>query len=152
QLHAIRHIWGAFEGEHKLDFHGDYYRFDLLTEWFNPGPLGLPAPPIFIGALGPKMFRTAGEAADGVLMHPLHTTSYLADVALPAAEAGLARNGRQRSDLTVCATVFAIVGTGEERALQEEHVRRQVSFYGSTPTYRVVFEHMGWGALSRQLF
>ena len=36
---AVRHIWGAFQGEHPLGFHGDYYTLDYLPDAMNPGPL-----------------------------------------------------------------------------------------------------------------
>ena len=45
-----------------------------------------------------------------------------------------------------------IVGDSEaERVAQRESVRRQLSFYGSTRTYRGVFELHGWGVASEQL-
>src|SRR5712692_1173738 len=39
---ALRHIWGAFQHEHPLRFAGEFYRFDLLTPFFDPGPIEQP--------------------------------------------------------------------------------------------------------------
>jgi hypothetical protein len=39
------------------------------------------------------------------------------------------------------------VGSGAER----EHVRQQISFYASTPSYRPVLAHHGWEAAGTQL-
>ena len=93
---ALRHIWGAFQGEHRLDFKGDFYRFDLLTPFFDPGPIADPKIAVFLAAVNDGMFRAAGEVADGIEAHPFSTPSYLRDVALPAVAKGLARSGRAR--------------------------------------------------------
>ena len=43
-VEALRHIWGAFQGEHPLRFRGRFYRHDLLTPFFDPGPLDFGPP------------------------------------------------------------------------------------------------------------
>lgn len=45
--------------------------------------------------------------------------------------------------MTLSAQVFAI--TGEEREATRESVRQQIGFYGSTRTYRTIFDVHGWG-------
>ena len=151
QVRALRAIWAAFAGEAALDFHGDFYRFDLLTEFFNPGPIDAPPPPVYLAAVNPFSFRTAGEVADGVHVHPLHTPRYLTEVAYPALDEGLARSGRQRGDIVVSAQVMVIAGEGEERRRMEEAVRAQLAFYGSTRTYRAPLELAGYGDLNARL-
>jgi len=48
--------------------------------------------------------------------------------------------------------VMTIVGdTDEERAMWRERARFQIAFYGSTRTYRGVFELHGWGGTSEAL-
>src|SRR5581483_7792030 len=115
QVRALRAIWAAFAGEAPLDFHGEFYRFDLLTEFFNPGPIDAPPPPVYLAAVNPFSFRMAGEVADGVHVHPLHTVRYLTEVARPALAEGLARSGRSLADLDISAQVMVIAGRGEER-------------------------------------
>ena len=56
-VEALRHIWGAFQGEHPLRFRGKYYRHDLMTPFFDPGPHEWPAPPIYLAAVTPTMYR-----------------------------------------------------------------------------------------------
>src|SRR5207249_7458616 len=129
-VEALRHIWGAFQGEHPLRFRGRFYRHDLMTPFFDPGPLDAGPPPIYLAAVTPYMYRLAGEVADGVHVHPFHTVRYLREVALPALETG----GR-RDELTLCSSVFVVAGGESEQA-----IRTQIAFYGSTPTYRPVFE------------
>ena len=92
----MRHVWGAFEGEHDLAFHGEYYQLDYLPAAMNPGPLADGPPPLYLAALGPQMFEAAGAVADGALVHPIHTRKYLRSVAEPAIARGLAQSGRRR--------------------------------------------------------
>ena len=134
-VEALRHIWGAFQGEHPLRFRGRFYRHDLLTPFFDPGPLDFGPPPVYLAAVTPYMYGIAGEAADGVHVHPFHTARYLREVALPAL-------GRS---VPLAASVFCVVG-GDDLA-----VRQQIAFYGSTRTYRPVFEVHGWGELTETL-
>jgi probable F420-dependent oxidoreductase len=151
QVRALRAIWAAFAGEAPLDFHGEFYRFDLLTDFFNPGPIGFPPPPVFTAAVNPYAFRMAGEFADGVHVHPLHTIRYLTEVARPALAEGLARAGRPSGALEISAQVMVIAGEGEERRRMEDAVRTQIAFYGSTRTYKAPLELSGYGDLSATL-
>lgn len=147
---AVRHVWGAFQGEHPLDFHGDFYTLDYLTPAVNPGPLDCGPPPILLAALGHLMFEAAGAVADGALVHPVHTREYLAEVAEPAIARGLARAGRDRAEFELSATVLAVVEDDDGEAAREA-VRRQFAFYASTPAYRPVLDLHGWGGLGDRL-
>jgi len=137
-VEALRHIWGAFQGEHPLGFRGRFYRHDLMTPFFDPGPIDYPPPPVYLAAVTPTMYRFAGEVADGIHVHVFHTARYLRDVALPAL-------GPRRAELTLASGVFVVLG-GDADA-----VRMQIAFYGSTPTYRPVFEVHGWEGLQEKL-
>jgi probable F420-dependent oxidoreductase len=148
---ALRHIWGAFQGEHPLSFQGERYRHDLMTPFFDPGPIDHPRIPVFLAAVTPTMYRVAGEVADGVHVHPFHTVRYLREVAVPALEAGRSRSGRGRGELELASSIFAVVGDAAERAEREAFARLQIAFYGSTRTYRAVFEAHGWGDLTPRL-
>jgi probable F420-dependent oxidoreductase len=134
-VEALRHIWGAFQGDHPLRFRGRFYRHDLLTPFFDPGPLDTGPPPVYLAAVTPYMYAIAGEVADGVHVHPFHTARYLREVALPAL-------GRS---LPLAGAAFCVVG-GDDVG-----VRQQIAFYGSTRTYGPVFEAHGWGELSATL-
>lgn len=148
---ALRHIWGAFQGEHRLAFKGDFYRFDLMSPFFDPGPIRHPKIPIYLAAVNDGMFRAAGEVADGIEAHPFSTPAYLREVALPAVVAGLARGGRDRAALTIACPVFTLVEESPTYAADEAYVRGQVGFYASTPTYRAVLAHHGWDDVGEAL-
>lgn len=137
-VEALRHIWGAFQGEHPLRFRGRFYRHDLLTPFFDPGPIEHPRIPVYLAAVTPAMYRLCGEIADGVHVHPFHSLRYLREVALPAL-------GPRRPELTLVAAVLVAL-PGQEHAL-----RTQIAFYGSTRIYRPVFEAHGRGELTDRL-
>jgi probable F420-dependent oxidoreductase len=137
-VEALRHIWGAFQGDHPLRFRGQYYRHDLMSPFFDPGPIEFPQPPIWLAAVTPTMFRLAGEVADGVHVHVFHTVRYLREVALPAL-------GARRDEMTLASGVFVVIGD------EADAVRMQIAFYGSTPTYRPVFDAHGWDGLQEKL-
>jgi probable F420-dependent oxidoreductase len=148
---ALRHIWGAFQKEHALRFAGEFYRFDLMSPFFDPGPIEHPRVSVYLAAVNEGMFRTAGEVADGIVAHPFSTASYLREIGMPALARGLARTGRRRADITVACPVFTLVDASPTRAADEAYVRQQIAFYGSTPTYRAVLAHHGWAGIGEEL-
>ena len=149
---AIRAIWDAWQTGERLNFRGDFYRHTLMTPMFSPGPLGVAPPPILISAVGPLMTRVAGRSADGLVCHGFQTAAYLRDVMLPNVEAGLAESGRDRSDFQISMPVFVVSGFDEaDVAAQAARTREQIAFYGSTPAYRGVLEHHGWGEAQTEL-
>ena len=62
---ALRAIFAAWNSGGRLDFRGDYYRHTLMTPTFSPGPNPYGPPPIYVGALGPRLTRASAEHADG---------------------------------------------------------------------------------------
>jgi len=130
QVLALKHIWGAFQGEHELSFNGRFYRHDYLTPFFNPGPIERPHIPVWLAAVKPYMYGVVGEVADGVRVHTLHHRAVPARGRAAALHEGLERSGREPEAVAKAASVFVCVEPG-----QEEFVRSQIAFYGSTRTY-----------------
>jgi probable F420-dependent oxidoreductase len=52
-VQAIRAIWDCWQNGSKLDFKGRFYTFDVMTPFFNPGPIDHPRIPIYIAAVNP---------------------------------------------------------------------------------------------------
>lgn len=150
---ALRAIWASFRTGERLRFEGEHYRFSLLTPFFDPGPIAHSDPPVLIAAVGPYMYRVAGEVCDGVHVHPFHTVRYLDEVAFPALAEGAARSGRDPAEAIVSTTVFVVTGRDDaELAANMRPVKEQIAFYASTPAYRRVLDLHGWDfgpALSR---
>jgi probable F420-dependent oxidoreductase len=149
---ALRAIWRAWETGERLDFRGAFYTHTLMSPFFNPGPNPHGPPPVLLAGFGPAMTAVAGEVADGWIVHPLNSPGYLETVGLPALQRGLERAGRQRSDFTIsCQTIVMIGATDEEIARAREKAKGQIAFYGSTPAYRIMLDHHGWGHLQPEL-
>lgn len=145
---ALRAIFDAWQTGERLDFRGDYYRHTLMTPTFSPGPNPYGPPPIYVGALGPRLTRATAEHADGLLVMPFGSKRFLHDVTMPAVREGLAAAGRSRDAFAVIPEIIVSVGETEEA---HTAARRLLGFYGSTPAYRPVLEVHGWGELQPEL-
>ena len=136
---ALRAIWDAWQHGTPLNFRGQSYRFDLMTPFFNPGPIEHPRIPVYIAAVNPYMARMAGEICDGLHVHSFHSPKYLREVLHPAVEEGLRASGRTRKDFTFRASTMVVLGdTDEELERNRQAVKQQIAFYASTRTYQAV--------------
>jgi len=105
---------------------------------------------VFLAGIGAKMTEVAGELCDGFIVHSFSTPSYFRSVSRVALDRGRSRSHRRHFE--VAWPVFVVTGATEEEL--DESVRatkRQIAFYGSTPAYRGVLEHHGWGDLQDEL-
>jgi probable F420-dependent oxidoreductase len=151
-VRALRAIWQAWATGERLDFRGQFYTHTLMTPFFSPGPNPHGPPRVFLAGFGPAMIAVAGEVADGWIVHPLNSPSYVQAVAMPALARGLARSGRTRAQVEIaCQTIVMMGSTDEEVARARAKARAQIAFYGSTPAYRVMLDHHGWGELQPTL-
>ena len=149
---ALKTVWRSWQDGAELDFQGRFFRLNLMTPFFNPGPIERPSIPVYLAAVNEGMCRVAGSVAEGLHVHPLHTVKYLREVVEPALEEGARRAGRKRNDLEVAASVFAAVG-GKRSEMErvKELYREQISFYASTRTYRRILDIHGWGDVGDRL-
>ncbi|MBI4609116.1 MAG: TIGR03617 family F420-dependent LLM class oxidoreductase [Candidatus Rokubacteria bacterium] len=151
-IRALRTIWDSWQNGTRLNFKGRFYTFDLMTPFFNPGPIKHPRVPIYIAGVNRYICRLAGELCDGLHVHPFNSPKYLRELVLPAVEEGLATSGRKRSDFTYVSSIFAMVGdTGKELAQAKQAVKQQIAFYASTRTYEPVLAAHGWQDLTPKL-
>ncbi|MDA0633446.1 TIGR03617 family F420-dependent LLM class oxidoreductase [Nonomuraea sp. MCN248] len=149
---ALRAIWDDWNTGRPLRHEGEHYRHTLMTATFRPAPHGHGHPPIHLAAVGPLMTRLAGEVADGLIPHGFSTERYFREVTVPALEEGLARAGRDRSEVTVhCPGFVHVHGPGDDVEAQRRMLRGRVAFYGSTPAYRGVLALHGWQDLHERL-
>jgi probable F420-dependent oxidoreductase len=146
-VEALRAIFATWQGGERLDFRGEFYRHTLMTPTFNPGPNPFGPPPIYVGALGPRLTRATAEVADGLLVMPFGSTKFLGEATMPAVREGLAArvDSAARPEFAVVPEV--IVSAGDDH----EATRRLLAFYGSTPAYRPVLDIHGWGDLQPEL-
>jgi probable F420-dependent oxidoreductase len=149
---ALRAIFEAWNSGGPLNFRGDYYRHTLMTPTFSPGPNPYGPPPIYVGALGPRLTRATAEHADGLLVMPFGSKKFLHENTLPAVRDGLRASGRKTDEFAVIPEIIVSVGdTDADRERADEGTRRLLAFYGSTPAYRPVLAAHGWEDLQTEL-
>ena len=143
-IDCLRAVWNTFQTGARPAHEGRFYRFTLINDFFNPGPIDHPDIPVYLAGVNPRMAAAAGEAADGFSVHPMHSPEYLREVIRPAVAEGARRRGRPVQDFTLVTSCFVVRGATEsERRCSERTVRRQVAFYASTPGYRAFLEFHG---------
>jgi probable F420-dependent oxidoreductase len=145
---ALHAIWNSWQSGDKLDFRGEFYTHTLMPPLFRPDPVDFALPPIWLAGVGRKMISVAGAVADGLICHPLISQSYLRDVVTPIVHDSRTKAGRGDAPFTFATMAMVAAGRTEE-ALDEAiaGTRRQIGFYASTPAYKPVLDHHGWGTL-----
>jgi probable F420-dependent oxidoreductase len=146
QIEAIHAFWNTWQTNQPLNYRGEYYKLNLMSPFFNPGPIKYPDIPIYIAGVNTGLARLAGEMAQGFHAHPFHTSRYLREMILPAIEQGAAKAGRSRAEIKISTSAFVVTSPEEEA-----FVRAQIAFYASTPSYRPVMELHGWEDIASQL-
>ncbi len=151
-LQAVRACLKAFRQEGPLQHEGPYYNLSLLPENWTPARHNYEDIKLDISAVGPYMTKVAGELADGVHVHPMHSMPYIQNRLLPNLAEGAARVGRDPSDIDLIIPVFAIAGdSAEEREWGVLRAKTQIGFYGATPNYAFQFDDLGYGGMREQL-
>lgn len=151
-IQAIQAIWACWYDGERLDFHGEHYRHTLMTPMFTPDVKDFGAPKIHLAAVGPKMTETAGAVADGLLVHAFTTPDFFRDVTVATVTRTLEENGRARGDFEFVLPVMAATATNDQEIEKErQRLKKRIGFYGSTPAYKVVLDHHGWGDLQPEL-
>jgi probable F420-dependent oxidoreductase len=133
---AVQIIRMTAAGE-RVNFEGAFYR---LKNFRLAIPAPLPAPRIYLAALGPRMCELAGEVADGVLLN------WIPPAAVPASvrhvEAGAKRAGRSLADMDVAVYVRTCVT--DEREPVREALARDITGYAIVSVYARFFEECGF--------
>ena len=144
-VQAVKASLAAFRGESRLNHEGPFYSLNLLRREWTPAAHDHGDVKVDIAAVGPLMCRVAGEVADGVHVHPMHSLSYIENRLRPALAEGAAKASRDPTAIDLIVPVFAIPGdTAEERAALVARTRTQLAFYGSTPNYAFQFDDLGF--------
>ena len=149
---ALRHIFDVFETDEDLEFDGEFYQFSLMTEEFNPGPLDVGPPKIWVAGVNEYNIKMAGEVSDALCMHAFNTPKYTDEVIAPLIEEGAEVGDRDPDEVELSASPFLITGeTDDERERMREQVKRRIAFYGSTRTYHDVLDIHGWKDVGMEL-
>ena len=151
-ISALKHIWSAWQTGEEVDYHGEFYEIDLCPPDWRPDPIENPEVPIYVAGVNSFNVKLAGHHCDGLHIHPINSPAYINQKVLPALEKGLDIGNRSRKDVTLATSTFGITGTtAAEMEAARESVRRQIAFYGSTRTYKTIFDVHGWGSVCGDL-
>ena len=150
---AMRHIWDCWQNGTKLSFAGDHYSFNLMSPFFNPGPIDDPDIRVSIAGVNPNMLKVAGELCDGVILHSFNTQKYTQNVVLPNLQAGAERTGRSIEDIEISGGGFIVTGSDEEELEKNKiETKNRISFYASTRSYADVMSEHGWNDTHEKLY
>jgi probable F420-dependent oxidoreductase len=151
-LLAVQDTLAAFRGERKLAHDGPYYKLSLLPDQWRPPDHEFGSIKVDVSAVGPWMTEMAGEVADGVHVHPLHSVHYLEHRLIPAVRKGAERAGRTVDEVDLLIPAFIVPGDSpEEREALARRARTQIGFYGSTRNYAFQFDDLGFDGTSAEL-
>jgi probable F420-dependent oxidoreductase len=150
-VEGMRAIWQAWRSGERLNYRGEHYQFTLMTPFFTP-PRHDYAIPIYIAGINTGLCKLAGWLCEGFHVHPLNSVKYLQEVIRPAISEGAEGNGRSIADVSLSGSVFVVTGVDDQQKDGlREMVRQQISFYASTPSYRIIFETHGWEDVAERL-
>jgi probable F420-dependent oxidoreductase len=124
-------------------YDGTHWRHDF-SEW---QPMSKPVRdhiPIWIAGLREPLLRLAGEIGDGVIGHPIWSAEWAATRVMADLNAGLAKGGKQRSDIEFNAWMFVAPNPDRKQAIED--ARATVAFYGGIAQYEAYFAAHGFGA------
>jgi probable F420-dependent oxidoreductase len=110
--------------------------------------LGVPPdspPPIFIGAQGELMLRTAGEIGDGAIVNYITPESF--PRMLQQIHEGAHKVGKNADSFEIACRI--LVAVDEEQDLVRESLRRELTAYLTVPQYNRFFQWIGYGDEAR---
>ena len=144
---ALRAIWDCWQNGTKLNFKGQFYRFDLMTPFFSPGPIEHPHIPVYIAgrqrrtcAAWPARCATACTCTRSTARSTCASTCsrrWRRACAPPAA---------RREDFTYATAELRDHRRhrGRAGARRARPCKQQIAFYASTRTYEPVLAAHGW--------
>ncbi|WP_405488031.1 TIGR03617 family F420-dependent LLM class oxidoreductase [Nocardia sp. NBC_00511] len=146
---AVQAILRSWQTGERLEHRGPFWQHTLMPPQFVPGPNPHGAPPVLVGALGPRMTEMAAQVADGLLVMPFNTERHFRERTLAAIDKG--RAGSDRPFEIIVEAIVAMGDTDQELETARRAVRNLLAFYGSTPSYLPVLEVEGWADLQPEL-
>jgi probable F420-dependent oxidoreductase len=145
---AVRAVFDTWQHGVPLRFEGEFRRHTLMTPMFSPQPAPGGPPAIAVGGLGPRMCALAAEVADALAVMPVTSERFFAERTLPAVAEGLTGRDGALGPFEVLPELIVCTGRDDlELAAADAGCRALLGFYASTPAYRPVFDHEGFGEL-----
>ena len=134
---AKSHIPGGLQ-----TFEGRFHQHDWRTFAGAFAPPVREKIPIWIAANRKGLTRLAGEVAEGFIDHPIHGPHWASTHGKAALAEGLAKAGRDRSDIHWNCWLWVAVNNDKTEALND--ARATVAFYAGMRQYQPMFATMGF--------
>ncbi len=151
-LECLYDIWNCWQNGKELNFKGEFYDINLMTPFFNPGPLKIDFPKILLAAVNSNMSKLSGELSDGIILHSFSTKKYIQKILMPEIQKGK-KYKSLKDDFIFTAGGFLIISNNDKKIQNKiEQIRSQVAFYASTKSYRSVMEVHGWEDVADKLY
>ncbi|MBI5285487.1 MAG: LLM class flavin-dependent oxidoreductase [Chloroflexi bacterium] len=147
-VEIVRLIIGKSHTGELTRYDGKYHTLDFSQ--FNS--LGAPVRtdlPIWIACLRTPLIRLAAEIADGVIGHPIWSLDWATTKVQDDLKAGLAKAGKQRSDIEF--NMWLFVAPNDDRKQAIEDARATVAFYAGAEQYEPYFAAHGFGKEAKLL-
>ena len=114
-IEAMKAIFDCWYDDERLEFVGEYYQHTLMPATFRPDDTDGGRPRLMLSATGPLMTKVAAQVADGMIMHPFSSETYMREVTIPAIEDGLRASGRTLRDFDLDYAPMIATGVSGER-------------------------------------
>ena len=132
----------------RAAFSGQKVTTSGKTVKINGFRLGAPPetpPPIYIGAQGELMLRTAGEIGDGAIVNYITPETF--PQMLNEIRQGARKAGKNADSLDIACRI--LVAVDEEQEVVRENLRRELTGYLTVPQYNRFFQWIGYGDEAR---
>jgi alkanesulfonate monooxygenase SsuD/methylene tetrahydromethanopterin reductase-like flavin-dependent oxidoreductase (luciferase family) len=132
----------------RAAFSGQRVTTSGKTVTINGFRVGLPPetpPPIYVGAQGELMLRTAGEIGDGVIVNYITPETF--PRMLNEIHRGARQAGRSTDSLDIACRI--LVAVDDEQEVVRENLRRELTAYLTVPQYNRFFQWIGYGDEAR---
>ena len=107
------------------------------------------AVPLYLAAVNLHALRAAGDAADGLIGHPINSMTYLRETVRPVIEERLAKRGLTADDFDFTSDVIAVIDDDPVRARRD--TAANLGFYLSPRVFDCIFDAGGWEAEKTQV-
>lgn len=141
----LRLLWDSSDGK-PVTYEGKYYR---VRDYARPPSAVAGSLPIYLGCAGPLMTKLAGELADGLIVHVLHSPKMVAEQTRPALEQGAKRVGRSLDGFRLGAGLFTAVD--DDRAVAYNRARHQILWAMTVPYNPPLLERAGFPEVAEVL-
>ena len=132
----------------RAAFSGQKVTLDGKVIKINGFRLGVPLetpPPIYVGAQGELMLRTAGEIGDGTVVNFITPETFprMREQIHQGARAG----GRKTDSIDIACRILVAIDSEEQ--VVRENLRRELTAYLTVPQYNQFFQWIGYESIAR---